>query len=49
MSLEAESMAHNEDFGADPSVVFDKPGRPYKKRSSAMMPVRFTDNKQGVC
>ena len=40
-----ESVAQN--FGDDSSMGFDKPVRPSFKKH-ALMPVRFTDNKQGM-
>ena len=49
INLEAESLRQTVDFETDPSSVdFGKPSRSYKKHTAAMMPVRFSDNKQGI-
>ena len=49
INLEAESLRQTVDFETDTSSMdFGKPSTSYKKHTSAMLPVRFSDNKQGI-
>jgi len=49
INLEAESLRQTVDFETDTSSMdFGKPSTSYKKHTSAMLPVRFSDNKQVI-
>jgi len=49
INLEAESLRQTVDFETDASSMdFGKPSTSYKKHTSAMLPVRFSDNKQVI-